>query len=63
MTFWKMLCPAVATLAAALAVALTGGPALGQEAYPTAKPVSMVVAFPTVEMYLKAAFGSNGSFL
>lgn len=42
MTFRKMLCPAVATLAAALAAA----PAPGQDAYPTAKPITMVVAFP-----------------
>lgn len=42
MTFGKMLGPAVASLTAALAA----GPALGQEAYPTARPVTMVVAFP-----------------
>ena len=42
MTFWKMLCPAVASLAAALAA----GPTSGQDAYPTAKPITMVVAFP-----------------
>ena len=42
MTFRKMLCPAVASLAAALAAA----PAPGQDAYPTAKPITMVVAFP-----------------
>lgn len=42
MTFRKMLCPAVAALAAALAA----GPAPGQDAYPAAKPITMVVAFP-----------------
>ena len=42
MTFRKMLCPAVASLAAALAA----GPTPGQDAYPTAKPITMVVAFP-----------------
>lgn len=42
MTFRKMLCPAVASLAAALAT----GPALAQDAYPTAKPITVVVAFP-----------------
>jgi tripartite-type tricarboxylate transporter receptor subunit TctC len=42
MTFWKMLRPAVASLAAALAA----GPATGQDAYPAARPITMVVAFP-----------------
>lgn len=42
MTFWKRLCPAIASLAALVAA----GPTSGQEAYPTAKPVNMVVAFP-----------------
>jgi len=50
MTFRKMLFPAFGLPAAALAVALTagltGGPALAQEAYPAARPVTMVVAFP-----------------
>ena len=42
MTNWKWVCPAVASLAAALAAA----PTLGQDAYPTARPITMVVAFP-----------------
>ena len=42
MRFWKTLCPALATLAAALAAS----PAPGQDAYPAARPITMVVAFP-----------------
>jgi tripartite-type tricarboxylate transporter receptor subunit TctC len=39
---WKSLAPALLALAAAL----TTGTAVGQEAYPTARPITMVVAFP-----------------
>lgn len=42
MTFPKTMCSALISLAAALAA----GPTLGQDAYPTAKPITMVVAFP-----------------
>ncbi len=43
---WNTLNPVLDSLAVLLAGALAAGPALGQEAYPTAKPITMVVAFP-----------------